>query len=48
MRNRSILLLAGLLVAMLATWFIDSSNLASEDRTGTEQNRTETPYIVPI
>ncbi|GAN33911.1 IPT/TIG domain-containing protein [Candidatus Brocadia sinica] len=44
MRNRSTLLLAGLVAAMLATWFIDSSNLASEDRTEqnrTEQNRTE-------
>ncbi len=46
MRNRSILLLAGLLAAMLAMWFIDSSYLASEDSTNrTEQNRTQTPYI---
>ncbi len=57
MRNRSTLLFAGLLAAILATWFIDSSNLASEDSANrteqnrtqqntTEHNRTQTPSIV--
>ena len=56
MRN-SPLLLAGLLAAIFTTWFVNSSNLASEDKANrteqnrteqnrTEQNRTETPYIV--
>lgn len=46
MRN-SPLLLAGLLAAILATWFIDSSNLASEDKANsTAQHSTQTPYIV--
>ncbi|MCC7211535.1 MAG: hypothetical protein IT451_06730 [Candidatus Brocadia sp.] len=47
MRNRSILLLAGLLAAMLAMWFIDSSYLASEDKANrTQQNTTEHKHLI--